>query len=299
MANNLKKCILQSVAEWNKHNPDVQWVTPVGPAEQEQAVNIFQNNELNELRVSQIGFKPSGNYITLKSTFQRGVTIYMVDVLHEMMHIAGFRHEFARDDTLRHKAVREGGDVQSIGHFDYNSIMQYPSWCACGVDASDDLFDEAEARKLLSDRALNMEFEQRSQDTPTKTFSDQDKAAIKIIYGGLKAHHGTWHPACRPECSDSLCSCGNCGKLGDGANCGYIGMEGHWTCCFSEEQHSLCQVSHMGFWHAPCNAGCTRTICRCNNCGSGCTYEGWSGHWSCCNTEDFHMPCSKRRKPGF
>ena len=49
----------------------------------------------------------------------------MVDILHEMMHIAGFRHEFARTDTLRHLGGIEGygDDVVDIGNFDYCSIM--------------------------------------------------------------------------------------------------------------------------------------------------------------------------------
>ena len=33
----------------------------------------------------------------------------MVDILHEMMHIAGFRHEFARTDTSIHLEGRLEG----------------------------------------------------------------------------------------------------------------------------------------------------------------------------------------------
>ena len=52
----------------------------------------------------------------------------MVDILHEMMHIAGFRHEFARTDTLKHLTGMEVAsgyhkDVVDIGNFDYCSIM--------------------------------------------------------------------------------------------------------------------------------------------------------------------------------
>ena len=55
----------------------------------------------------------------------------MVDILHEMMHIAGFRHEFARTDTLKHlggmeKVADKNSDhyyVVDIGNFDYCSIM--------------------------------------------------------------------------------------------------------------------------------------------------------------------------------
>ena len=49
----------------------------------------------------------------------------MVDILHEMMHIAGFRHEFARTDSLIHLGGMEGdgSEIVDIGNFDYCSIM--------------------------------------------------------------------------------------------------------------------------------------------------------------------------------
>ena len=60
----------------------------------------------------------------------------MVDVLHEMGHIAGLRHEFARPDALKHMYRQESSTgVKALGQFDYRSIMQYPF--KCGTDTQD------------------------------------------------------------------------------------------------------------------------------------------------------------------
>jgi len=96
--------------------------------------------------------------------------IFKVDILHEMMHIAGFCHEFARNDTSEHMSRRESSnqEIFDIGNFDDCSIMQYPSFCA-GSDKT---------RK-----AFSKELALKSKDTKDKTFSAHDLAAIKIIYG--------------------------------------------------------------------------------------------------------------------
>ena len=166
--------------------------------------------------------------------------IFKVDILHEMMHIAGFRHEFAITDTLQHMAHMEidNQEIVDIGNYDYCSIMQYPSYCS----SSD------KTRK-----ALNKKLEIMSKDSRDKTFSAHDLAAIKIIYGDKYSHHGIWHKACGSKCSKSKCECGICGPLGSGANCGYSGIKGHYTCCLSENKNSNCETNHTGFWHAKCS----------------------------------------------
>ena len=57
----------------------------------------FRCWEEKHLEASSIGYKPEqkDNWIALNPNFQ-GDDIYMVDILHEMGHIAGLRHEFAR-----------------------------------------------------------------------------------------------------------------------------------------------------------------------------------------------------------
>ena len=72
----------------------------------------------------------------------------------------------------------------------------------------------------------------------------------------------------------------------------HIGNKGHWSCCMNEDRDSCCNKSHTGFWHMACvDKRCTSKICYCNSCGGGCTYEGFKGHWSCCNSEDFGGKC--------
>jgi hypothetical protein len=105
----------------------------------------------------------------------------MVDILHEMMHIAGFRHEFARTDEKNYlKVMEKDENIRSInynnvdiGNLDYCSIMLYTTTC--------------NSEKLP---AKNKEIELKSQDFKNKTFSDHDLAAIKIIYGKKKQHLG-------------------------------------------------------------------------------------------------------------
>ena len=77
------------------------------------------------LEASEIGFKNKKNWIKLDPRF-RDEGLFMVDILHEMGHIAGLRHEFARGDAYKHvndKREEDSTDVIKIGKFDYDSIM--------------------------------------------------------------------------------------------------------------------------------------------------------------------------------
>ena len=54
----------------------------------------------------------------------------MSDVLHEMMHALGMRHEFERPDYLENffekvNKAADGFDIKCLGGFDYCSNMQY------------------------------------------------------------------------------------------------------------------------------------------------------------------------------
>jgi len=53
--------------------------------------------------------------------------------------------------------------------------------------------------------AKNIELELKSQDFESKTFSAHDLAAIKIIYGKKRKHHGQWHEACGSKCTETGC----------------------------------------------------------------------------------------------
>ena len=167
----------------------------------------------------------------------------MVDVLHEMGHIAGLRHEFARHDALQHisRVWEKPGNLKSLGAFDYRSIMQYPFKCV--------------SEGALDDWSIitKQEYAQLCKDTEYKTFSAGDLSALKQLYtSGKTSHHGEWHYACSSKCTSLMCSCGNCGRLKNGENCGYEGMNGHWTCCMSTDKSGQCSSSHTGFWHAAC-----------------------------------------------
>ena len=74
----------------------------------------------------------------------------------------------------------------------------------------------------------------RVADTMT-TFSNGDKAAIRILYGKKGIHHGEWHKCI----SEKLCYY-KCKEMLSGVRCGYWGSEGHWSCCMKEKFKSQC-----------------------------------------------------------
>lgn len=214
--------------------------------------------------------------IWLPLTYPGGTPVRHICVLHEMCHCIGLGHEHARVDRDSHiKCDADGLEARSgvrFGNYDYYSIMHYGHGSGNVCAKSEELRERADTGE---------------------TFSAGDLAVIKKLYQGRFAHHGDWHRPCSSQCSETSCQCGACGSLHGGVNCGYQGMKGHWTCCMSEIQSSRCTTTHTGFWHARCDSskGCTSTVCRCNNCGGGCTYEGNRGHWSCCRSEDFGSVC--------
>jgi len=267
--------VKKAISEWNSKVAFCKWIEKVT----DYSV-VFKCWNKGKLRASQIGFKKQKNSICLDPEF-RPEGLYMVDILHEMGHIAGLRHEFERSDQLKHLTERKGQpeDTKALGSYDYRSVMQYEFCKNC-----DWAFPISK----------NDEYEKLSKDTPTKTLSAGDLSALKHLYNPIKkGHHGEWHKPCKiGVCNAKFCSCGACGQLESGVNCGYWGMSGHWTCCMKEDYKDMeCVSSHSGFWHAACvGRHCTRTVCClccCGNCGGGCTYEGTKGHWACCNKEEY------------
>jgi len=92
-------------------------------------------------------------------------------ILHEMGHIAGLRHEFARADQGEHlveeKEATEG--AKSRGAFDYYSLMQYPFACKSDPESS--------WGNLIKDE--KREYQRCAAPSPTKTFSAGDLSALK------------------------------------------------------------------------------------------------------------------------
>lgn len=193
-----------------------------------------------------------------------------------MMHCAGFEHEHSRKDRNLHCTVDStdhnlAANAISLGQYDYYSLMHYEEVPGLAFN--------------------NQELKRLADKSPS--FSAGDRAAIKLMYAPKGTHHGEWHKPCDPlKCTDKGCACGSCGPLKGGVNCGYWGNKGHWTCCMNEDMNSKCITTHTGFWHAQCvHKDCTAGICYCKNCGGGCTYEGSTAHWNCCNQESFGSVC--------
>ena len=63
-------------------------------------IKLWDNKKPRHLEASAIGLENKDNWICLCTNFG-GRGVYMVDVLHEMGHIAGLRHEFARGDAVK------------------------------------------------------------------------------------------------------------------------------------------------------------------------------------------------------
>lgn len=195
-----------------------------------------------------------------------------------MCHCIGLNHEHSRRDRDQHVSILCGTTDHNyakkgvpFGNYDYYSIMHYGHGAGPLQCKSEELRARADAGT---------------------TFSAGDLAIIRKLYNGRFGHHGDWHPPCTGrDCTADSCACGACGPLHGGVNCGYVGDRGHWTCCMKEDFNSICDATHTGFWHAPCQSCCTEKTCYCNNCGGGCTYEGSNGHWSCCNLEQFRSTC--------
>jgi len=60
-----------------------------------------------------------------------------VDILHEVCHLLGFRHEFARKDGdgIHCSIVGEHESHPiSFGQYDYASVVNYPFWREKGLD---------------------------------------------------------------------------------------------------------------------------------------------------------------------
>eukprot|EP01084_Bolivina_argentea_P257716 434251_1 len=202
----------------------------------------------------------------------------VICVMHEMMHVLGFHHEQIRCDAKYHckSNKNQSNGTIAFGQYDYLSIMHYPN----------------RSGFIAKNRELS-----RLADSGT-TFSQGDLAALRRIYGkrkqhSNKLHFGEWHEECATSCIINECNCGNCGPLSNGLNCGYEGMNGHWTCCMNEDKNSFCNPTHTGFWHMKCSNTCSTKYCFCNSCGKGCTYEGNEAHWSCCDSEQFVSKCTK------
>lgn len=274
----LRQMITAAMAEFHAKTP-VKWIE----VDQDCAyfVEFFQNNEKCPHATVGCYYEQGGDQQKISCPYPKypgGTLLQHICVLHEMCHCIGLAHEHSRSDrdehvhiqcdTVDHNYAKRG---VRFGNYDYYSIMHY------GHGAGPLQCKSEELRKRA--------------DKGT-TFSAGDLAVIRKLYNGRTGHHGDWHDACRGAgCTDTSCECGACGPLHGGVNCGYSGRKGHWTCCMKEDFNSICDSTHTGFWHAPCEPGCSDAMCRCNNCGGGCKYKGSKGHWSCCNLEGFHSIC--------
>lgn len=205
----------------------------------------------------------------------------VVCLMHEMCHCIGLFHEHG--DADKKMAVKcSTKNISSLiegikfGESDNVSIMNYGH-------GTGKVYTKNKELRQLADNA--------------NFFSSSDAAIIKKQYGGKKGHHGEWHEPCSNNCNKikfgtNTCTCDNCKQLYGAINCGYTGETGHWSCCMLEDEDSVCNFKHTGFWHAKCiGEKCGYGNCYCNNCGSRCTYKGNTNHWSCCGIEDVNGFC--------
>eukprot|EP01084_Bolivina_argentea_P279920 478628_1 len=284
----IKEIIMLSIKDFNDMTP-VKWV----PYESDNSKHtnwcrfVATGGWMSEEIGRKSGTGSQDIYLqcyTSKSGRKANDYWWKITIMHEMMHAIGFSHEFTRDDWSNHCKSNEQAEYSDecikFGQYDYKSIMQYEN--------------------LAAFTATNDEYA-RTADYG-KTFSQGDLACLRRIYGknnkgnsivNGRAHFGEWHEACSPDCTLTSCKCGACGKLPGGLNCGYVGMNGHWTCCMNENKDSNCNLTHTGFWHMKCvDSRCTDKNCYCKSCGGGCTYEGSKAHWSCCNKEAKDSTCT-------
>ena len=93
-----KKTVKQAIREWNSIVGDnCEWIQADG----EPYAVVFKKSTNKGLEASEIGFKNQENWIKLDPRFRKG-GLFIGDILHEMGHIAGLRHEFARPDAHEH-----------------------------------------------------------------------------------------------------------------------------------------------------------------------------------------------------
>lgn len=257
--------------------PVVEWIE--GIPKEKYHVEFVRNDKKNPRAIVGCWYNDKPSYISLPFPYYPDGQneLRHICVLHEMGHCIGLEHEHERKDNAEHLCnthkIKGTGNNISFGNYDYYSIMHYGAG-ALGIEVA--------SNKELEDRA-----------DKGSSFSAGDIAVIKKMYGGKKIHHGDWHVECDPSrCTDIECGCSGCGNLHGGCNCGYEGMNGHWTCCMNETKYSDCDSVHTGFWHARCRPTsqkpCTNKDCYCKNCQGGCTYVGMEAHWSCCNNTDRH-----------
>jgi len=274
----LKDMIGEAISEFHAKTP-IRWIQDCS---KNYFVEFVQNNRENPHAHVGCFYQKGGENQKISCpypNYPNGGPLKVVCIMHEMCHCIGLCHEHSRKDRDQHVRYACGTEMDHnfekkgvrFGNYDYYSIMHYGHGAGGLVCKTEELRERADAGI---------------------TFSAGDLAVIKKLYNGRFGHHGDWHRACTGrECTVSSCACGACGPLHGGVNCGYAGSRGHWTCCMSEDPKSICDSTHTGFWHAPCERGCTEDTCYCNNCGGGCTYEGSKGHWSCCNQEKFRSKC--------
>ena len=228
-----------------------------------------------------------------------------------MMHCLGFVHEHQRQDSNKHHNAAKINDqdfitcsyYKSIGHYDYKSIMHY---------GNDMMKGHYKDKKTAN--------EMKKYIGKSTTFSKGDVAAIKWLYGPNGSHYGEWHRPCIPGegCDNETCFCSACGQSTPWCGFAKENVNGHWTCCLSEDRESTeCNArkwGHTGFWfvlhcpfcvmhntallcrHMECEKSCLKSQkgeCNCGACGVGCKHIGKAAHWSCCYQEKFEARCKQ------
>jgi len=273
----MQQLIESAITEWNRVNSKVcRYINRnMKPPEFKGFVKIRETEKGIGPR-SHVGYwSGGGKEICIPKYYPDDSEVRIECILHEMMHTAGFSHEHCRPDRKDHvtidppkkkenesKSQKELEEKrweanfgistnQMIGGYDYLSLMHY------GHNAGL--------------KAKNSELTMYADKS--KSFSEGDIRAIKILYGPKGTHHGDWVTRNQLD---------------------------YWDCCLSTRfEDSKCLSEHTGVWHEKCalmGRGCNEELCACGNCGRGCAYTGSEAHWTCCRETTRDLTCWNKFK---